>query len=139
MSRKLDQPRIGDLIKAPWASHVILIEVVCTVTVTPLPYMFFGVMAETQYEPGWPGFATELLWVYSDGSGLKLWNDFHQKPLLGERQYQEIEEICGFCELRNGDVYYAVRWLGYTCPTWELERPLFSHEGYLPQKTLREY
>ncbi|KAK1656939.1 hypothetical protein BDP55DRAFT_738597 [Colletotrichum godetiae] len=40
------------------------------------------------------------------------------------------ESIAGHHEAGNGAVLYGVKWIGYECPTWELESDLYMH-GYL--------
>ncbi|KAL5901709.1 hypothetical protein ACKVWC_011403 [Pyricularia oryzae] len=67
----------------------------------------------------WPS-QTGISWVFHDGLQVRTWQEAGQKPRFTDYSSDlEIEQIFGHYESPEGLVYYAVKWAGYACPTWE--------------------
>ncbi|OWT43374.1 hypothetical protein VFPPC_17463 [Pochonia chlamydosporia 170] len=115
-------PRRGDEIQCPWSSTVLLLDVLYTFRASV--GVFYGVLAESQDKYGWPLGLVGPLWVLSHRSKLRVWHDIQQWPQSTEQFESDIERVIGHYEAENGDVYYAIQWKGYICPTWELEEKL---------------
>lgn len=118
----------GRAVQAAWSPQVIIIEVILSVSVSQ--WIFHGVRAET-CDQHWDWLDVEsLLWVFDDGTGLKLWQDFPHRPRMvnGEAAFG-VESIVGHYQSASGNAYVGVKWWGYDCPTWELEdeMPLHIH------------
>jgi hypothetical protein len=64
-----------------------------------------------------------LLWVFDDGTALRVCQDFQYPPLrLDDPESEgEIEAIFSCHPSVDGGVYVAVKWRDKVCPTWELE------------------
>ncbi|KAI5456103.1 hypothetical protein BGZ63DRAFT_475770 [Mariannaea sp. PMI_226] len=105
------------LMTTPWASEVIVKEVLATLEIGG--WTFFGVLVENRDPQSWDWLDTEcLLWVFDDGqTGLRLWQDVHH-PV------DEIENIIGHYQSSKGCDYLAVKWKNRISPTWELEEDL---------------
>jgi hypothetical protein len=118
----------GRNIQTAWSPQVTILEVLLSVKVSH--WVFHGVRAET-LEPlwDWPDMES-LLWVFDDGTGFKLWQDFQHRPRIvnGEAAFG-VESVVGHYQSETGNVYLGVKWWGYDCPTWELEddMPLHIH------------
>lgn len=79
----------------------------------------------------WP--KTEcLLWILNGGDYIKPWEDFQQQPHIGHADLPlRLERVLAHHEL-NGEIYFGVKWEGYTVPAWETERDL---DGYAESLT----
>jgi hypothetical protein len=117
-----DKAYEGLFVRAAWSSRVTILQALYSLTISD--QTFLGVKTKTlDHESDHHG----LLWIYKDGENFRVWQECRQRPFVGSFDVeQEIEEILGHHEMENGDVYYAVKWLSYTCPTWESEDDLFS-------------
>lgn len=109
-------------VRTAWSSKVAILEVLYTYRT--LYQTFLGVRTET-LDP--TSDQNGLLWVCKDTQGYQVWQECHQRPYIieGESDY-DVKEILGHYESPNGSVYYAVKWIGYECPTWELEDDLWG-------------
>lgn len=87
--------------------------------------VFHGVRTETTDERwDWPD-VESLLWVFDDGIGLRLWQDFQYQPRVADGGAAfAVETILGDYESLSGNVYLGVKWRGYDCLTWELEEDM---------------
>ena len=116
----------GSVIQTAWSSNVAVIQVLYTLRTAD--WTFHGVRVET-LDQGWEvsSDATKLLWVLEDHQGLRTWQECRQRPFIidGELEH-DIEKIVGHYESQTGSVYYAVKWVDFECPTWELEDDLSS-------------
>ncbi|KAI1857233.1 uncharacterized protein JN550_013368 [Neoarthrinium moseri] len=118
----------GDVVKTSWSSNVIVLRILYTVTTSR--YAFHGVLAKNldwsaQDEPN----SDELLWVYNIAGQISLWQEMRQRPKAGaEFTDHEIQEIIGHYELEDGRLFYAIKWAGYECPTWEPEGSLGAYK-----------
>ncbi|KEY63885.1 hypothetical protein S40285_08976 [Stachybotrys chlorohalonatus IBT 40285] len=115
-----DRSHRGSLVHTAWSSNVSILQVLYSIKTSDLT--FHGVTVEGFDDSG------DLLWVLEDHLGLRIWQECRQRPFisdgdLGELE-NEIEEIVGHYEAPTGSIYYAVKWVGYECPTWELEDDL---------------
>jgi hypothetical protein len=112
----------GSIIRTAWSSKVAILEVLFSFGTSYRT--FLGVRAETLDRKS---DHDELLWVCKDSQGFQLWQECRQRPYIidGESDY-EIEQILGHYESQSGDIHYAVKWIDYECPTWELEDDLWS-------------
>lgn len=114
----------GDSIKARWSSHIIITGILLTLRTAR--WTFYGVITENRdpYPWDWPDL-DGLLWVFHNGEHVKAWEEAHQRPRVSDGELEGIlEDILGFWETAKGSVYCAVKWVGYECPTWELEQDL---------------
>ncbi|EHA53464.1 hypothetical protein MGG_15491 [Pyricularia oryzae 70-15] len=109
----------GDIINAPWSSRPTILEVLFLVQTADLD--FYGVLYSNP-DPlkwDWPS-PTGIAWVYHDGLQIRTWQEAGQKPSFTDYSSDfEIEQIFGHYENAQGHVSYAVKWVDYTCPTWE--------------------
>jgi hypothetical protein len=122
MRLNANQAYQGSFVQTAWSSKVAILEVLYSFRTSH--QTIFGVRAETlDQKSDHHG----LLWVRKDSRGFQLWQECRQRPYIidGESDY-EIEEILGHYETESGTVYYAVKWIDYECPTWELEDDLWS-------------
>lgn len=116
----------GRRVETTWSLHVTVVEVLISVQVSRC--VFHGVRTETT-DPQWDWPDVEsLLWVFDDGTGLRLWQDFQQQPRVADgRAAFPVETILGNYQSPSGNVYLSVKWRGYDCPTWELEEDMEHH------------
>lgn len=120
-------PNVGAKIATPWSSNVILLEILLihhNVVGT-----FYGIRSETRDRQGWPLVSKNPLWVYDDNKTLRIWQEIRQCPRT--QDLDKIETIIGHFESDAGDIYYAVKWSEYACPTWELEEDLLYYNDSL--------
>lgn len=120
----------GTVIKGDWSPHITIRDVICTLRSGDR--IFFGVLAEKQESRLWTWLESDLLlWVFDDGQCIREWQECAQRPHMFEGHSSYVpESIVGHHEAANGEVLYGVKWVGYGCPTWELESDLWMH-GYL--------
>lgn len=116
----------GRRVETAWSLHVSVLEVLFSVQVCG--WVFHGVRTETSDEQwDWPDIDS-LLWVFDDGTGLRLWQDFQHQPRVADDGASfEVEAILGDYRSPSGNVYLGVKWRGYDCPTWELEEDMEHH------------
>jgi hypothetical protein len=83
---------------------------------------FHGIKVEVQDALGmdWPR-PTALIWAVETKDGITLPTDLPRDPLESQLDY-----IIGHFEM-NGDFYFAVKWLGRTLPSWEMEADMDSY------------
>lgn len=115
-------PRVGDMIQCPWSSTAFLVDTLYSFQESKR--VFHGVLVEARDDYGWPSGSVVPLWVLDNGSKLVVWYDIQQRPRATEQLESAIEHVIGHYEADNGDVYYAIKWREYLCPTWELEETL---------------
>lgn len=120
-------PRRGDVIQCPWSSTAFIVDVLYSLQ-APVG-VFHGVLVQAQDICGWPLGSVRPLWVLGNGSKLGIWYDIRQWPQAPELLESNIKRVIGHYEADNGDVYYAIQWEGYICPTWELEETLSDLEA----------
>ncbi|KAK8038384.1 hypothetical protein PG994_015151 [Apiospora phragmitis] len=54
-----------------------------------------------------------------------MWQECQQRPrLIDGEPTHAIEDVVAHYQTSTGSVYYAIKWAGYECPTWELESDL---------------
>ncbi|KAI9155793.1 hypothetical protein HJFPF1_08382 [Paramyrothecium foliicola] len=111
----------GSVIETPWSSQIIVVEVLFTVRTSK--WTFHGIRAVNAERRAWDWPELEnLLWVFDDGHGLRLWEEFHQRPHTSDgRSTHEIESIIGYYQSATGNIYTGVKWHDYDCPTWEFD------------------
>ncbi|KAH8655519.1 hypothetical protein BX600DRAFT_385289 [Xylariales sp. PMI_506] len=116
----------GASVQTVWSSHVIIVQVLYSLKARN--ETFHGVKVETlNYESGHPLYYDGLLWVVEDGGNLRIWQECRQSPWITDGEVEgEIEEIIGHYESDTGSVYYAIKWMDYECPTWELEEDVLT-------------
>ena len=127
-------PRKGVLIQTPWSSNVVLQEIIYEVHT----YIntFYGVRAETRDSNGWPLKSDHLLWVYDKEQELHLWQEAIQQPRSVDVDLDDAVKVIGHYESDTGEVFYALKWSNYSCPTWELEEDLSRHNNIITQYCL---
>lgn len=123
------RPHKGAPVLTPWSQHVTILDILLSMTNSE--GIFYGVIAQTCDEFGWT-LHTSLLWIYSSQGQFRLWQDFVQAP-RGIDEDSVVEKIIGHYEAYLGEVYYAVKWFGYACPTWEIEEDLLNKSNILDQ------
>ena len=126
MSPDFENVQIGSFIKTDWSSQLVIIEVLYTVE--NLVRTFHGVRFKNleKKTEDWPQ-DEGLLWVYNEGHIVRIWQECRQRPRFIEGEPDcEIREIVGHYYTQTGLVYYAILWMEYECPTWELEENLDS-------------
>lgn len=117
----------GSFVRTAWSSRVVILRVLYTITSTNQSILFHGVKAKTTDRKQEASAEDELLWVFKDCSGLRLWQECRQKPFIIDGEVDsDIEEIVGHHEDESGAIHYAVKWLDYECPTWESEADLYT-------------
>ncbi|KAK3933652.1 hypothetical protein QBC46DRAFT_368648 [Diplogelasinospora grovesii] len=112
---------LGSPVRTGWSSHVVVMQVLYTLWKPEL--IFHGIRVEN--------LDGDLRnWPYTEGL---LW-ECRQRPRIinGEADF-EIEEIVGHYQAQSGLVYYAIKWVEYECPTWELEDDLYGYSQLLTQ------
>lgn len=115
-------PLRGDMIKCPWSSAACIVDVLYSLQ-APVG-VFHGVLVEDRDVYGWQLGSVRPIWVLDDGAEIGVWNDIRQWPQAAEPLDSSIKRVIGHYEADNGDVYYAIQWVGYMSPTWELEETL---------------
>ncbi|KAK4206201.1 hypothetical protein QBC37DRAFT_301271 [Rhypophila decipiens] len=126
MQLQPDWARRGSLVQTAWSSNVVILQVLYTVTT--LDRKFHGVIVENPVQARGASATDDLLWVFDDSCGLRVWQECRQRPFITEGEYGEIEQVFGHYENPTGSVYYAVKWTDYECPTWELEDDLYDSQ-----------
>ncbi|KAK3933477.1 hypothetical protein QBC46DRAFT_368726 [Diplogelasinospora grovesii] len=124
---------LGCPVRTGWSSHVVVVQVLYTLWKPEL--IFHGVRVENLDGDfrNWP-YTEGLLWVLEDGQELRIWQECRQRPRIIDGEADcEIEEIVGHYQAQSGPVYYAIKWVGYECPTWELEDDLHGYSQLLTQ------
>jgi hypothetical protein len=112
----------SSFVRTAWSSNVTILQVLYTYRTST--HTFLGVRTETLQQKS---DHHSLLWVVKDGQGFRVWQECRQRPFIinGESEF-EIQGIIGHYETQTGAVYYAVKWIHYECPTWELEDDLWN-------------
>ncbi|KAI5465168.1 hypothetical protein BGZ63DRAFT_351236 [Mariannaea sp. PMI_226] len=119
----------GARVQTTWSAHVIVKQVL--ITVKDPQWTFHGVRVSNLDLSLWDRPPSDcLLWVVEDTQGLRAWQECRQRPYLSEKgleqEAKDIKEVFGYHECEDGKLYFAVRWEGYECPTWEPEPRLAS-------------
>ncbi|KAH6653373.1 hypothetical protein BKA67DRAFT_519113 [Truncatella angustata] len=130
-TRIIDNVQYGAPIETTWSSHVTISHIICTVYASP--FTFYGVLARNPDRILDQGQTNdELLWVYDNGARVSVWQETCQRPVAtGDMMDYEMEDIVGHHEYENGRLFYAVKWTGRDCPTWEPEEDLVAHNALL--------
>lgn len=116
----------GSQVDTLWSSNVVVERVLCIFQTATV--VFYGVEVENQdfNLRDYPR-KTELLWVFADGNKINVWMESRQRPqIVGGELQEKVEHIVGHFQDESGEIYYAVKWAGYECPTWELESDLHT-------------
>jgi hypothetical protein len=99
----------GSVIETPWSSRIIVVEVLFTVRTSK--WTFHGIRAVNAERCAWDWPELEnLLWVFDDGHGLRLWEECRQRPHTSDGQStHEIESIIGYYQSATGNIYTGVK------------------------------
>lgn len=125
MQLQPDWAHRGSFVQTAWSSSVVILQVLYTIK-TP-DRIFHGAIVENLDQASGTSATDNLLWVVDDSYGLRMWQECRQRPFITQGEYgYEIEEVFGHYETQTGSVYYAVKWVDYECPTWELEDDLYD-------------
>ncbi|KAH6645701.1 hypothetical protein BKA67DRAFT_503388, partial [Truncatella angustata] len=109
----------GTKVETMWSSNVVVSSIICTFQSSQ--FTFYGILGQNSDRSfeHWQ-VSDELLWIYDTGATVSVWQESQQRPNAAEGFVgYEIENIIGHYEFDNGRLFYAVKWSGYNCPTWE--------------------
>ena len=117
---------VGSLLKSDWSSKLVIIEVLYIIKKQGCSFYGLRVDNVDKNSGDWPD-NEGLLWVYKEGQAFRICQECKQRPrfIEGQPEYK-IREIIGHYFAETGSIYYAILWVDYTCPTWELEDDLES-------------
>jgi hypothetical protein len=109
---------------------VVVVEVVLSVKAAQWTFLGVTYAVGDSQRWDWPD-SDGLLWAFDDGQHLRLCQTWLQHPrFLPAENGCAIEAVIGHHEGDNGNLYMAVKWIDYECPTWELESDL-ANSGQL--------
>ncbi|KAF4878849.1 hypothetical protein CGCFRS4_v016107 [Colletotrichum fructicola] len=121
------------VVHTAWSSCLEVVEVVCTTASGG--HVFYGVITEIRDPLAWDWLDDrQLLWVFEDEDCVKVWQECLERPRPSTTAWMSrLQCIVGCYETDDGSVLYAVKWDGYTCPTWEAEEDLSNHGRLLAE------
>lgn len=125
----------GSYVRTAWSTQVVVTEIIRSVNISGRT--FYGVKVETRDSLGldWPD-PKGLLWVFDDGHGFRIWEEFQHRPLSTQVEPSPIiENIIGYHEM-DGIMYFGIKWMEYGSPTWELESDLDPYADLLTDHCL---
>lgn len=120
----------GCIVPTPWSQRVIVVDVIYSVKIHDLN--FHGIRVKnTDMNWDWPN-VENLLWVAEDGTGLQLWTELKQSPIIVNGQVKnEVQCFIGEYQSLSGNIYIGVKWREHDCPSWVLEEDLMECSDYL--------
>jgi hypothetical protein len=109
----------GFPVQTPWSTSITVFRALTKFKTATEE--FYGVLVEDTDNQN----DCKLLWILERPNGFSTWQESRHRPLIREGESEdEIDNVFGHYEDLEGQVYYAVKWKDYECPTWELEEDL---------------